>query len=183
VNGVKCDLREGHAEMTISSEEHRRKAHARGPVRVGIVTVSDSRSVASDENGAYLRGAIEAAGHEVAGYRVVRDEPTEVLEALDELCVTARVVLLNGGTGLSARDRTYDALAGRLERTLPGFGEIFRMLSFEQVGAAAMLSRAVAGTYRSSVVFSTPGSPAAVRLAWERLIAPELEHIAWEVGR
>lgn len=169
--------------MTISSEEHRSKAHARGPVRVGVITVSDTRSAGSDENGRYLRDAIEAAGHEVAGYRLVRDEAPEVLEALDALCGDARVVLLNGGTGLSARDRTYDVLAGRLEKVLPGFGELFRMLSFEQVGAAAMLSRAVAGTYRHSVVFSTPGSPAAVRLAWERLIAPELEHVAWEVGR
>ena len=169
--------------MTVSSEDHRRKAHARGPVPIGLVTVSDTRNPDTDVNGAYLRGEVEAAGHVVAGYRLVRDEPDEVLQALDELAAKARVVLFNGGTGISSRDTTYDALSGRLEKTLPGFGEIFRMLSYEQVGAAAMLSRAVAGTYRGVVVISTPGSPAAVRLAWEKLIAPELEHIAWEVGR
>ncbi|HEX6071333.1 MAG TPA: molybdenum cofactor biosynthesis protein B [Longimicrobiaceae bacterium] len=169
--------------MTVSSEDHRRKAHARGPVPVALVTVSDTRNPDSDANGGFLRGEVEAAGHVVAGYRLVRDEPEEVLTALDELVAKARVVLFNGGTGISSRDTTYDALAGRLEKTLPGFGEIFRMLSYEQVGAAAMLSRAVAGTYRGAVVISTPGSPAAVRLAWEKLIAPELEHLAWEVGR
>ena len=89
----------------------------------------------------------------------------------------------NGGTGISKRDTTYDALAGRLEKTLPGFGELFRVLSYEQVGAAAMFSRATAGVYRGTVVISTPGSPAAVQLAWERLIGPELEHLAWEVAR
>ena len=166
-----------------STHDHKSKAHARGTVGVGLITVSDSRSEASDENGRFLRGVIEEMRHSVAGYRVVRDEPEEVLRALDELVAGAQVVLLNGGTGLSSRDTTYDALASRLEKTLPGFGELFRMLSYEQVGAAAMLSRAVAGTYRGALVFSMPGSPAAVRLAWEKLIAPELEHVAWELTR
>jgi molybdopterin adenylyltransferase len=166
-----------------SSEDHRRKAHARGPVPVAIVTVSDSRTPESDENGAYLRREVEAAGHLVAGYRLIRDEPAEVAEALDALVTSARIILFNGGTGISSRDSTYDAIAGKLEKVLPGFGEIFRMLSYEQVGAAAMLSRATAGTHRGAVVISTPGSPAAVRLAWEKLIAPEIEHLAWEVGR
>ena len=169
--------------MTGSSEDHRRKAHARGPIPIGLVTVSDTRKPESDVNGAYLRREVEGAGHVVAGYRLVRDEPEEVLSALSELAAQARVVLFNGGTGISSRDTTYDALSTRLEKTLPGFGELFRMLSYQQVGAAAMLSRAVAGTYRGVVVISTPGSPAAVRLAWEKLISPELEHIAWEVGR
>ena len=91
--------------------------------------------------------------------------------------------MFNGGTGISPRDRTYDALSRKLEKTLPGFGELFRMLSYDQVGAAAMLSRATAGVYRNTVIISTPGSPAAVRLAWEKLIAPELAHLAWEVIR
>lgn len=166
-----------------SSEEHRRKAHARGPVQVAIVTVSDTRTEKDDVNGSFLRDAVDAAGHVVTAYRLVRDEPEQVIAALDSVVPAARIVLLNGGTGISSRDTTYDAVASRLEKTLPGFGELFRMLSYEQVGAAAMLSRAIAGTYRGSVVFSTPGSPAAVRLAWERLIAAELEHLAWEIGR
>lgn len=166
-----------------SSDEHRRKAHAQGAVSVGLITVSDTRTAESDVNGAYLNEAVEAAGHRVAGYRLVPDEPERVLSALDDLLGEARAIVLNGGTGLSARDRTYDALAARLERTLPGFGELFRMLSWEQVGSAAMLSRAVAGTIGRCIVFSVPGSPAAVRLAWERLIAPELQHVMRELDR
>lgn len=166
-----------------SSERHRVLAAERGPVPVAVVTVSDSRTPETDTNGAFLREALAAAGHTLAGYRVVRDEPEEVAEALDEMAEVARVVLFNGGTGISRRDTTYDVLSRRLEKTIPGFGELFRMLSWEQVGSAAMLSRATAGTYRGRVVVSTPGSPAAVRLAWEKLIAPELAHLAWEVAR
>src|SRR5690606_1362466 len=126
------------------SADHRSKAHARGPVPVGLVTVSDSRTPETDRNGVYLQGEVESRGHTVAGYRIVPDDPAAVLAALDELVAVARVVVVNGGTGISSRDTTHDALAARLEKTLPGFGEIFRMLSYEQVGAAAMLSRAVA---------------------------------------
>ena len=93
---------------------------------------------------------------------------------MDALTADARIVVVNGGTGVSRRDTTYDTLAAMLEKTLPGFGELFRMLSYEQVGSAAMLSRATAGTYRGSVVVSIPGSPKAVALAWEKLIEPEL---------
>ncbi len=111
-------------------------------------------------------------------------QPALVDAVLEELAASAAQVLIwNGGTGISKRDTTYDTLAGRLEKTLPGFGEIFRMLSYEQVGAAAMLSRAVAGTYRGKVVIAIPGSPAAVRLAWEKLIQPEIAHLAWELAR
>ncbi len=167
-----------------SSEQHREIAAGRGPVPVAVVTVSDTRTPETDVNAAYLRGAIEEAGHRVAGYRLVRDEPAEVGAALDDLAGgEARVILFNGGTGIAPRDTTYDVLAGRLEKTLPGFGELFRMLSWEQVGSAAILSRATAGTYRGRVVVSMPGSPAAVRLAWERLLRPELAHLAWEVAR
>jgi molybdenum cofactor biosynthesis protein B len=169
----------------MSSAEHRALAADRGPVSIALVTVSDSRTAESDVNARYLREVIEAAGHRVASYDLIRDEPAEVNAALERVVERgeAQVILFNGGTGISRRDRTYDALSVRLEKVLPGFGEIFRMLSYEQVGAAAMLSRATAGVYRGCVVVSTPGSPAAVRLAWEKLLAPELEHLAWEVGR
>ena len=167
-----------------SSDRHHAAAAERGPVPVAIVTVSDTRTPETDANAAFLRGRIEAAGHVVAGYRVIRDEPEQVREALEEMAAgEARVVVFNGGTGISPRDTTYDVLSRMLEKTLPGFGELFRMLSWEQVGAAAMLSRATAGTFRGRVVFSTPGSPAAVQLAWDRLIEPELAHLAWEVAR
>lgn len=167
---------------TPSSERHHRAAAKRGPVPIGVVTVSDSRTAETDTNGAWLREAIAAAGHVDGGYRVIRDEPEQVAAALDELCGgDARVIVFNGGTGIAPRDTTYDVLAKMIEKPLPGFGELFRMLSWEEVGAAAMLSRATAGVYRGRVVFSLPGSPAAVRLAWEKLIAPEIEHVAWLV--
>lgn len=166
-----------------SSERHHELAAGRGPIPVAIVTVSDSRTPDTDTNGQYLHTVIQAAGHHVSGYRVVPDEPARVIDALEELATDARVLLFNGGTGVSTRDTTYDALSSRIEKPLPGFGELFRMLSWEQVGPAAMLSRATAGIYRGRIVVSMPGSPAAVRLAWEKLLGPELEHLAWEVAR
>ncbi len=167
-----------------SSAHHKAQAAQKGPLAVAIVTVSDTRTPETDVNAAYLREQIAAAGHTVCAYRLIKDEPEQVATALDDvLAAGAQAVLFNGGTGVSRRDRTFDALSRKLEKTLPGFGELFRMLSYEQVGAAAMLSRAMAGVYHGAVIFSTPGSPAAVRLAWEKLIAPELAHLVWELGR
>jgi molybdenum cofactor biosynthesis protein B len=167
----------------VGTDAHRAAAADEGPVTVtvAVVTVSDTRTPDDDPNGTWLQERIAAAGAAVAGYRVVRDEPGEIRPAIDELVGGAHIVVVNGGTGISRRDTTYDTLAGMLEKQLPGFGELFRMLSWEQVGAAAMLSRATAGVYRGRVVFSMPGSPAAVRLAWERLIEPEIGHLAWLV--
>lgn len=166
-----------------SSQQHKATAAEQGPVAIAIVTVSDTRTPDTDVNAAYLREQIVAAGHQVAAYRLIKDEVDQVAGILDELVAEARLILFNGGTGIAPRDRTFDALNRKLEKTLPGFGELFRMLSYEQVGAAAMLSRATAGVYRNTVIISTPGSPAAVQLAWEKLIAPELAHLAWEVVR
>jgi molybdenum cofactor biosynthesis protein B len=168
----------------MSSAQHKATAARQGPVPVAIVTVSDTRTPETDVNAAYLREHIIAAGHKVVAYKLIKDEADQVGDVLDELAASdARIILFNGGTGIAPRDTTFDALSRKLEKTLPGFGELFRMLSYEQVGAAAMLSRAVAGVYQNKVVFSTPGSPAAVQLAWEKLIAPELQHLAWEVVR
>lgn len=170
--------------MSESTCQHKVQAKRHGPVAVAIVTVSDTRTPETDANRRYLEDQISGAGHRVAAYRLIRDEPDQVAAVLDELCASGvRVLLFNGGTGIAPRDTTYDVLAAKLDKTLPGFGEIFRMLSYEQVGAAAMLSRATAGVYRGCVVVSTPGSPAAVRLAWDKLVGPELEHLAWEVVR
>jgi molybdenum cofactor biosynthesis protein B len=167
-----------------STNEHREKAKSIGSVTMAIVTVSDTRTPDTDANARWLREKIAAAGHTVVEYRLIRDEPDQVAAVLDELAMgDARLQLWNGGTGISPRDTTYDVLSRKLEKTLPGFGEIFRMLSYEQVGAAAMLSRATAGVYRGKVVISTPGSPNAVQLAWTKLIEPELAHLAWEVIR
>jgi molybdenum cofactor biosynthesis protein B len=167
------------------SVERHREAAGHGPVTVGLVTVSDSRTPENDDNGHYLRDKFTQLGHVVAGYAIVKDEPTQVEAALDEMATIPgmQLIIFNGGTGIAPRDTTYDVIARKLEKTLPGFGEIFRMLSFQQVGAAAMLSRATAGTYRGKLVFSTPGSPKAVSLALEQLILPELNHLAWEIAR
>ncbi len=167
-----------------STQQHKSIAAERGPVAIAIVTVSDTRTPETDINYHYLRPQIEAAGHRVAAYRLIKDEPDQVGAVLEELAAgEARLILFNGGTGIAPRDTTFDALSRRFEKVMPGFGELFRMLSYEQVGAAAMLSRASAGTFRGKVIISTPGSPAAVQLAWEKLIAPELAHLAWEVAR
>lgn len=168
----------------MSAEEHRHKAESQGSVPIAIVTVSDTRTPETDTSGQIIRTLAEAAGHRVVGHRIVKDEPVQVEAALEEFATSeARLIIFNGGTGISQRDRTYDVISRKLEKTLPGFGEIFRMLSYDQVGAAAMLSRATAGVYRNKVIFSTPGSPDAVRLAVEKLILPEIQHLAWELIR
>jgi molybdenum cofactor biosynthesis protein B len=168
-----------------SSEQHRKHAARRGAITLAVVTVSDTRTRKTDANAAYLREAIEQSGNRLHSIRIVPDEPDQVRTALRDLVGddAVQVILFNGGTGISRRDRTYDVLVREIAKELTGFGELFRMLSYEQVGAAAMLSRATAGVCGEKVVVSTPGSPAAVRLAWEKLILPELAHLAWEVVR
>jgi molybdenum cofactor biosynthesis protein B len=167
-----------------STEQHKKIAAERGPVSLAVVTVSDSRTPETDTNGDYLKAEIARLEHKLAAYQVVKDEPAQIQSILDDLVQgPVQLILFNGGTGISPRDTTFDVLSRNLEKTLPGFGELFRMLSYDQVGAAAMLSRATAGVYRGKVVVSTPGSPAAVKLAWEKLILPEIEHLAWEVVR
>ena len=118
----------------MGTDAHRAAAAELGPIAVGVITVSDSRTPDDDTNGRWLHERIPAAGAVVSGYRVVRDEPDEVRAAVDALVADARIVVVNGGTGVSRRDTTYDTLPGMLEKTLPGFGELFRMLSYEQVG-------------------------------------------------
>ena len=171
-------------KTSISTEQHREIAAEHGPAPVAIVTVSDTRTPDTDENAAFLREQLAAGGHEIVAYHLIKDEPDQVRTTLEELTTgEARVILFNGGTGIAPRDTTFDVLSRQLEKTLPGFGELFRMFSYDQVGAAAMMSRATAGVYRGKVVISIPGSTAAVQLAWEKLIGPELQHLAWEVGR
>ena len=165
-------------------EDHHAKAGSQGQVPVAVITVSDTRTVETDESGKLIHTLAAAAGHVVVDYRIVKDEPDQVLRALNEFAAgLARVLIFNGGTGIGQRDRTYDVIAKSLDKELPGFGELFRMLSYQEIGAAAMLSRATGGVYRGKVVFSTPGSPHAVRLALEKLILPELQHLAWELIR
>jgi molybdenum cofactor biosynthesis protein B len=167
-----------------SSAQHKHLAAERGPVSLAIITVSDSRTAETDTNAHYLRAEIERLGHKLVAYHLVKDEAEQIAGLLVTLSTSnAQVLFFNGGTGISPRDTTYDVLSRAIEKPLPGFGELFRMLSYDQVGAAAMLSRAIAGVYKGKVIISTPGSPAAVQLAWEKLILPELQHLAWEVTR
>ena len=127
---------------------------------------------------------IASAQLKPGNYRLVADEPSLIEETLSDLLQTdAQVLLLNGGTGISSRDGTFEIVNRHLEKVLPGFGELFRMLSFHEIGAAAMLSRATAGICAGRILVSLPGSPAAVRLAWEKLLQPELRHLVREASR
>lgn len=153
------------------------------PITCAVITVSDTRTEDNDKSGALMMLRLHDAGHPVRGYRIVRDEANEIQAAVTEFADSVDVILLNGGTGITRRDGTFEALSPLIEKTMPGFGELFRMLSFEEIGGAAMLSRASAGIFRKTIVFSTPGSTAAVRLAMDRLIIPELRHLVWELLR
>jgi molybdopterin adenylyltransferase len=168
----------------IGANEHRQKA-GKGAVTLAIVTVSDTRTPETDQNRQYIEERLTELGHYIAAYRLIKDEPDQVGVVIEELTAMPEVqlVLFNGGTGISARDTTYDVVSRYLEKTLPGFGELFRMLSFQEVGAAAMFSRATAGVYHNTLIFSMPGSPNAVQVALEKLIIPEINHLAWEISR
>lgn len=164
---------------------HAHAAGSRPAVRVFVITCSDTRTFETDESGQLAEKLLAGAGCSVVGRVVVKDEPAAIERALldDAARLGAEAIVVNGGTGLSRRDRTFDALDRLLEKRIPGFGELFRMLSFSEVGSAAMLSRATAGLMNGRVVFSVPGSPAAVRLALEKLILPELAHAVNEAGK
>jgi len=166
----------------MSSGDHRKAAEAIS-VRCAVITISDTRTTDNDLSGALMKARLAENGYEITAYRIIPDEPDQIEGVLGELAGKVEVILFNGGTGISARDTTFEALSRRLEKTPPGFGELFRMLSFEEIGPAAMLSRATAGVYRGTLVFSTPGSTGAVRLAMDRLIVPDLKHLVWEVLR
>ena len=163
-----------------------REHHAAAPrmVAVAVLTLSDSRSPAEDRSGDAIVALLEAAGHIVAGRVLVREDPPVIRVALEAaLAGPAHVIILNGGTGIAPRDSTPEIVGALLERELPGFGELFRQLSFREIGAAAMLSRTLAGVARGKLLFALPGSETACRLALEQLILPELGHMAGELGK
>jgi molybdenum cofactor biosynthesis protein B len=163
---------------------HRQHADAQvGGIRCGVLTISDTRTFATDTGGQLAQQLLQTAGHQIVTYTIVRDEPIDVVAQVRQWCSLCQVIITTGGTGIAKRDTTIDALEPLFDRRLPGFGEIFRMLSFAQVGAAAMLSRATAGTIAQTLVFCLPGSPAAVELAMTQLIVPELRHLVWETVR
>jgi molybdenum cofactor biosynthesis protein B len=147
-------------------------------VRVAAITVSDTRTAADDEGGAVLCERLKAAGGVVSLREIVRDEPEELRRVVARVCDEdlADAIVTTGGTGIAPRDRTYEAVAALLEKTLDGFGEAFRRLSWDEVGPRAVLSRAVAGVHRGRVIVALPGSPRAVVLAVDRVLAPILAH-------
>ena len=167
----------------VSQSEH--KAQAPASIRCFVLTVSDTRTEASDTSGAAIAALLTAAGHVVTGRRLVKDEPAQVAAVVREQVARddVQVVITTGGTGISARDTTYEAIQGLLDKRLDGFGELFRVLSYQDIGPAAMLSRACAGTAGRTVVVALPGSQGAVRLALEKLLLPELGHLVQQVTK
>ena len=161
------------------------KARAPASARVYVVTCSDSRTEATDEGGRLIKDRLAGAGHALAGSSIVADDPAKIAKELERARHTgAQVVLLTGGTGITSRDSTFETVEKEIARPLPGFGELFRMLSYQEIGSAAMLSRATAGVTKDGlVIFAMPGSPAAVRLACDKLILPELGHLLEEIAR
>jgi len=167
----------------VSHIEHR----AQGPASIAcfVLTVSDTRTAETDTSGRAIRELLEASGHRVSGHAIVRDEPSQVRAQVLAQCADAatQVIISTGGTGITSRDGTYEVVNELLEKRLDGFGELFRMLSYEEIGSAAMMSRATAGSTRGKVVFVLPGSENAVRLAMTRLIVPELAHVVQQVTK
>jgi len=164
---------------------HEHKEHAPRQVTCMVITCSDSRTPETDTSGQLIMRLLREHGHEVTAYRLVKDEPTEIRKqinaGLKDKAVQA--IIINGGTGISRRDSTFEAVDAMLEKRLDGFGEIFRYLTYKEIGSPAIMSRATAGLVRGRIVFSTPGSEHAVRLAMEKIIIPELGHMIRELTK
>ena len=166
-----------------STEEHRAAAH--DSVGFAVLTVSDTRTREDDASGRLIREHLDFRGHEPKGYEIVPDDGDRIQSVLNGWLAddAIQAIIVNGGTGIAGRDVTSPIIAGLIEKEMPGFGEIFRMLSWDEVGAASMLSRATAGVAGKTVIFSLPGSQNAVRLAMEKLIGPELGHVVLEINK
>jgi len=169
--------------MTSGEAEH--KSHAPKSVRCVVLTVSDTRTMDTDTGGRAIADMLTAAGHQVVARAIVTDDADEVTGTVERHLANADVdvIITTGGTGITSRDSTFEAIDRLLDKRLDGFGELFRMLSFEQIGSAAMMSRAVAGLAGGHIVVSLPGSENAVRLAMERLLLPELGHLVQQARK
>ena len=167
----------------VAVDEH--KVQAPRSVRCFVMTISDTRTEDSDTSGRTIVELLEAAGHTVAGRTIVKDDAELVRGTIERQLANPQVevIITTGGTGITSRDSTYEAVSSVLQKKLDGFGELFRMLSYEQIGSAAIMSRAVAGLAAGHIVVSLPGSEAAVRLAMERLLVPELTHLVQQARR
>ncbi len=169
--------------MSVSTTEHR--CQSPKSIRSAVVTVSDTRTLETDRGGQLIVEMLTAAGHEVTSREIVPDDPAKIGPLLTRLADPAATdaVLITGGTGIAARDQTFETVAALLTKTMPGYGELFRMLSYEDIGPAAMLSRAIGGVRNQVIVLTMPGSVAAVRLAMEKLIVPEIGHLVLEARK
>ncbi len=169
----------------MSESVHQHREAAPESVRVAVLTISDTRTRETDTGGDVVEETMRGAGHEVVAREIVRDEATSIRMQLADLLARSDVdaVVTTGGTGISGRDTTYEVVERMIEKRLDGFGEIFRMLSYEEIGAAAMLSRALAGAVGTKLVASLPGSRNAVRLGMEKLLVPEVAHIVFELRK
>ncbi|NEQ36676.1 MAG: MogA/MoaB family molybdenum cofactor biosynthesis protein [Okeania sp. SIO3I5] len=152
-------------------------------VRCAVITVSDTRTTETDKSGQLLQEILRSASHSVTEYLIIKDEKSAVVAQMESLYQREDIdaLIFNGGTGIAPRDTTYDAIENLLEKTLPGFGELFRWLSYQEIGSRAIASRAVAGVYQGKLVFSLPGSSNAVKLGMEKLILPELIHLVLQL--
>lgn len=162
----------------MSAEEHHRHGAARAHLKMAVLTASDTRTAADDESGSVIRQLLQQAGHTIAHYEILPDSPERIRQAVTELLPTVDGIVITGGTGIAARDSTIEAVKPMLGKELEGFGELFRMLSYQEIGTAAFLSRALAGICYGKIVVALPGSPDACRLALEKLLIPELGHMA-----
>lgn len=169
--------------MSDSVKEH--KASARASVRLGIVTVSDTRTWETDTSGLLIDQIATQAGHEVAWRKIVRDEPAEIRDVIAQTQSdpSIQAVLITGGTGISPRDQTVETLEKLFTKQIPGYGELFRWLSYQEIGPSCILSRATAGLIGHQVVLLMPGSRTAVKLAMEKIIVPELPHLVREANK
>ena len=166
-----------------STSEHR--CDSPKSVRCAVVTVSDTRTLETDRGGKLVADLLAAGGHQLAGRHIVRDDPRDIEPLVRKLAdpETVDAVLITGGTGIAERDQTFETISGMLTKTMPGYGELFRMLSYDDIGPAAMLSRAIGGVLNKVVVLTMPGSTAAVQLAMEKLIVPEIGHLVFEARK
>ncbi len=169
----------------VLSAPHEHKEQAPRQAGCIVITCSDTRTPESDTSGYRIMHMLRDAGHTVVFYQLVKDEPSKIKAAIKKAVANKKVqaIIINGGTGIAKRDSTFEAIEGLLEKKLDGFGEVFRYLTYQEIGSPAIMTRATAGTYKGRIIFSTPGSENAVRLAMEKLILPELGHILQQLSK
>ncbi len=162
---------------------HQHEKHARRNLKLGIITASDSRTPETDDSGKLIRTMLEAAGHRIDYYEILPDDGEKITAAIVRNLENLDAIIVNGGTGITARDGTTEVVKSLLDKELEGFGELFRMLSYQEIGAAAMMSRAIAGVRRGKFIAALPGSPDACRLAMDKLLIPQLGHITYLLSK